>query len=461
MNRREFLKQGVNTALILGVVPSLIFKCQGSFAITSMDVEGLSISPGGEQSWRVSSQLNDNDLERYMMDLTPWDKTPRNEKYPYVAAKLDPPYTATEVIYMLTVGQYFAWWSHESPLGGMQISNRGGINSMIGQREVWSALTPDTLRDYLYKWPEDYVYLWVLERYYTPKRSRFSKVLQNAYRTGKNYPQYSDKWSYACNSQKTAPMGNCSYSDQYYLYKDYNYGDTLMIPWYYTWRFLGTDILYEGDIVRFPKTRKEIEIRGWDGKSEKRDVRDITIMGHDYPAYTKDGGVPCYVVEGTANNEFFKPQHKKIILWVDMYACRELRRERYDLDNNLEAIMEARNRLELKDKDRWGYSILIYLAWDLRIDHMSVNHYDFHRPPKSFNGGTEDPEEYFRPNPVFMCSEMFPVPFSTMIFTDPEQFYLRPKLMTDKFPQDRNIQVPENTLKLIDAQNKAEQLVFL
>jgi len=184
-------------------------------------------------------------------------------------------------------------------------------------------------------------------------------------------------------------------------------------------------------------------------------------MGDDYPDYTQDGGVPCYVLEGLTNSDFFSPKHKRLILWVDMYACRELRRERYDLKNNLVAIMERRNRLELKDKGEWGYSILIHLSWDLRTDHMSVNHYDFHRPPKTFKVDPDNPETYFRPNPIAMCSEMFPVPFSTMVFRDPEQFYLRPKLMAGKFPQNRKLHVPGKMLKLIKAQNKADQLVFL
>jgi hypothetical protein len=48
-----------------------------------------------------------------------------------------------------------------------------------------------------------------------------------------------------------------------------------------------------------------------------------------------------------------------------------------------------------------------------------------------------------------------------MVFRNPEQFYLRPKLMADKFPQDRKIQVSDKTLELVKAQNKAQQLIFL
>ncbi len=460
LSRREFISKSLNTALICGMAPSLILKSKTTSAGSLLDAEELSIRPNGEKTWTMYSQLGKKELENYVMDLTPWDKTPRSNKYPYVAAKFEPPYTATEIIYMLTVGQYFPWWAHESPLGGMMISNRGGINYYTGQRELWCSLTPDTLEDYLYQWPENKVYLWVWDRFYTPVRSRFDKLLQNAYRTGLNFHKYSSKWSYSNYSQKTSPVGTSLYSDKYWN-RDFTYGDTLMVPWYYTWRFLGTDILYENDMVRFPKTRKDIKIRGWNGKPKQWNTADIKIMGDDYPAYDKDGGVPCYVLEGTANSDFFTSKYPKVILWVDMHAHRELRRERYDLKNNLVAVMETRNRLELKEKGRWGYTILIHLTWDLRTDHMSVNHYDFHRPPKTFKVDPDNPEGYFRPNPIAMSSEMFPVPLSTMVFRNPEQFYLRPKLMADKFPQDRKIQVSDKTLELVKAQNKAQQLIFL
>lgn len=234
-----------------------------------------------------------------------------------------------------------------------------------------------------------------------------------------------------------------------------------MIPWYYTWKFLGSDVLYDNDIVRFPKARKDISIRDWDGRAVKTATGSLRNMGTDYPAYTREGGVPCYVLEATANSDFFAPRHSKLVLWIDMYAHRELRRERYDPDNNLVAIMEAKNRLERKEMGKWGYSILIYLAWDLKNDHLSVNHYDFHRPPRTFEITPGKPEAYFRPNPVFLESEMLPVPLSTMVFSDPDLFCLRPKLWPEKFPGSRKISLPEKTLKLIHAQNKENRLVFI
>ena len=460
LTRRKFMLNGLKQGLTLAMAPSLLAHPSKSYA------EGISqkcmteLPDRAGKTWIPISQLSQEELSHFHMDAVEWENTTRHATYPYVAKKLAPPYTATEIVYMLTVGQYFPWWPHEAPLGGMMISNRGGINYYTGQREFWSALTPDTLQDYLYRWPEDKVYAWAWDRFYTPVRSRCDKLLQNIHRTGKTHQIYSNKWSYYQYSQKTAPEGESLYSDKYWK-RDYTYGDTMMVPWYYTWRYLGVDILYEEDVLRFPVTRTEIDIRNWEGNAERKKTRHIKIMGDDYPAYTENGGVPCYVLEGKTNPDFFSSDRHRIILWVDMYACREIRRERYDANNHISTITEARNRLEMKTQGKWGYSILVHLAWDVKQDHMSVNHYDFHRFPQTFRIDEKNPEAHFKPNPVAMCSHMFPVPFSTMVFRDPEQFYLRPKLMMKKFDKKREIEVNGSLAQRIEAQEKARRLVFL
>jgi len=460
ITRRRFMVKGLKTVMACSLTPPIVFKAQPVFCGSLQDVEAPCADFNGNPFWRDISELTKTELEKYKIDPTPWEETPRNSKYPYVANKIEPPYTATEIAYMLTLGQHFPWWTHEGPMGGMMINNRGGMNYYRGQREVWSALSPDTLENYLHHWPENKIYMWVLDKYYTPVLERYTKLLQNVYRCGKTHENYSDKWQYIPVLQKTTLVGEGRYSDKYWE-RDFTYGDTMMIPWYYTWKFLGTDILHNDDIVRFPDTRREIVIRNWDGKATKTDTEYLKIMGNNYPAYLKNGGVPCYVLEGITNKDFFAPEHSRLILWVDMYAHRELRRERYDLNNNLVTIMETRNRLELQDKGKWGYSILIYLAWDLKNDHMSVNHYDFHRPARTFEIDPDNPQAYFRPNPVAMTSQMFPVPLSTMVFRDPESFYLRPKLMPEKFPRVRKIRLSEKVLRLVKAQNKAKKLVFI
>ena len=45
------------------------------------------------------------------------------------------------------------------------------------------------------------------------------------------------------------------------------------------------------------------------------------------------------------------------------------------------------------------------------------------------------------------------------VFT-PEEFFLRPHLYREKFPQERQLSLPGSLVTLIDAQNAAGHLVF-
>jgi hypothetical protein len=460
ITRRKFMTWSINQTVAIGLGAALIGNSKTAFAFSGGDIGELPSKSTGK-TWGSISELSSDDLSKYQMDISPWEKTPRNEKYPYVAAAINAaPYTAAAIIYRMMIGQHFPWWTHESPIGGIAINNIGGINRYKGQREVWSAMDPESLEDYLYQWPEDKVCMWIWDRYYSPIRTRYNKLLQNYYRAGETSKKSSEKWEYLMVTGKVDTTGR-TYKDQYNNSLDYQYGDVMMVPWYYTFRFVGVDTLYSEDTIRFPKGRTKINRLDWDAKPVQLDVDSMKPMGESYPAYTKDGGVPCYVIEATVNQNAFAQNASKVLLWVDMHAFRELRRERYDLNNELETVTTAIYHQERKDKGAWGYSILIYLAWRVSRDHMTAHHYDFHRTPKTFTVDPEHPENYFKPNPVSMASQMFPVPQSIMLPGDPEQFYLRPKLMLDKFPQDRNIKLSEKMTRLINGQNKGNQLVFL
>lgn len=459
ITRRNFISWSLKHTLAMGLGASLINNPRAAYAISGNGIDEIEHIPGDVQ-WKTVSELSPQELSTYKMDLTLWEKTRRSEKYPYVAESMNPPYTASEIIYRLMMGQHLPWWSHESPLGGFSISNRGTVNRYQGQREVWSAFDPEAIEKYLYEWPEKKVCLWVQDKLYTPARKRYDTLLQSYYRSGETHKKSSDKWLYRNIIKKIYIVGE-DYSDNYHEDMDYSYGDILMVPWYYTFSYVGIDTLYLNDGIRFPKGSTSIKKRDWGGNTVNMDVSKLKLMGENYPAYTNNGGVPCYVIEGKSNQNVYPQNASKILLWIDMYAKRELRRERYDLNNNLMAVTTAMYHQEMKDRGKWGYSILIYLGWKIKTDHMTANHYDFHRPPRTFKVNAEKPENYFKPDPMRMGSEMFKVPQSIMMPDEPEQFYLRPKLMLDKFPKTRSIVLPDNVVSLINNQNKKNQLVFL
>jgi len=64
-------------------------------------------------------------------------------------------------------------------------------------------------------------------------------------------------------------------------------------------------------------------------------------------------------------------------------------------------------------------------------------------------------------SPGFMRREWFLEPPKTlMVLNSPEEFYLRPSLDREKFPEERKIRLSPELENRIDAQEQAGRLVF-
>ena len=99
--------------------------------------------------------------------------------------------------------------------------------------------------------------------------------------------------------------------------------------WEFSWRILGTDVLHQ--TVRFPKTRQTAVLTDEKGQYVEVDAKDLSLMGKEYPLYTTDGGVKCYVLEAIPKSEWLRDYYAhKLIYWVDQYAFFPLRVEEYD-----------------------------------------------------------------------------------------------------------------------------------
>jgi hypothetical protein len=142
--------------------------------------------------------------------------------------------------------------------------------------------------------------------------------------------------------------------------------------WEFSWRILGTDILHH--TVRFPVTLNSIFIPDDKGNPISVPTEDITLMGNDYPAYTADGGVACYVVEAVPQKEWL-PSYSlsKLIYWLDQRSFFPLRVEQYDRTGKLTVItvrIATHANPQLGD---WGYATLWELAWDIPRDLLAAS----------------------------------------------------------------------------------------
>ena len=67
---------------------------------------------------------------------------------------------------------------------------------------------------------------------------------------------------------------------------------------------LGTDILHQ--TVRFPVTKQSTTLTDEKGNYIDVAASDVKLMGPDYPLYTADGGVKCYVIEAIPRPDWLK-----------------------------------------------------------------------------------------------------------------------------------------------------------
>ena len=103
-----------------------------------------------------------------------------------------------------------------------------------------------------------------------------------------------------------------------------------------------------------------------------------------------------------------------------------------------------------------GYHNLIAVWWDAQADYYG---YTLHDAMQVKDWSQKDVDVFFSPD--FMRRGWFPTPLKTQaIIRTPEEFFLRPHLYKDKFPEERNLQLSPTIEARIRAQDAAGQIVF-
>ena len=104
----------------------------------------------------------------------------------------------------------------------------------------------------------------------------------------------------------------------------------------------------------------------------------------------------------------------------------------------------------------FGYAPLINVYWNIPNDLISYSFHDPHRP----HDWTEE-EKNMIFTAEFMRRDWLLEPLKSEVrILDPEQFYIRPQLHVDKFPEVRDTSLPADIDALLKAQDKAGHLVF-
>jgi len=404
------------------------------------------------QTWRYVSELSEE--ERSVIDLRA--ETPRDPTVPYLPAEpypFSPPYTAEEM------GLLSAEFSHMPRWNCALIEAYGSVvpsGYLVIGKSIGLVLYPSSpgLAGQLTTKPGEW-YTRFLFQAIAPPEEHGRQSLYTLYRTDQQFTTKTDLFAYSPHlrrvrrqpqprRQDTSPGFAGTFDD--FLNRD---------AWEFSWRLVGMDVLYE--TVRFPRTRTSITLTSSDGTLSEVSPQELRLMGKEYPDYTPEGGVKCYVVEARAREEWIPGYYApKILYWLDHRTFFPLRIEQYDASGTLIYVEARIARLFNPELGKQGYTTHIFVQWDVPTDLLS---FDVHDAYQARQWSANDREVFFSPD--FMRRVWFVAPLKSQAEVPrPEEFFLRPHLHREKFPQERQLQLPPQVEARVRAQEKAGRLVF-
>ncbi|MBI3757358.1 MAG: outer membrane lipoprotein-sorting protein [Deltaproteobacteria bacterium] len=439
-------------ASILWRLPRFPRFAYGVFLFLTIFFAGVPSVAADSRTWKYLNELSE--AERQNID--PRTETPRDATLPYLPAEpypFTPPYTAEEMGIRSMEFPHMPRWNF------VQIEDFGSLmptGSLSTAKTIVLGLhvQPEGLDGYLKLKPGEVFARW-LSQDTAPAENLGNQMLMVQHRTDQQVTTKADMFGYSPVMRRVRrfpqPRRQDRFPDQPVTFDDFLGRDA----WEFHWRIIGTDVLTE--TVRFPVTRQSITLAAGDGSLRDAPVKNLKLMGNEYPYYTAEGGVPCYVVEAKAKSEWLGDYYApRILYWLDQHYFYPLRTETYSSTGELISLEDRIGVLYNPALKERGYHNLITVWWNAQMDFLGYSVHDGHRVRQWTE---KDSDIYF--NPDFMRRVWFPVPLKTQATVKvPEDFFLRPHLYRDKFPEERKIIITPEVDARVQAQDAAGRLVF-
>jgi Protein of unknown function (DUF1329) len=453
MMGKAFVLTGI--ALYLSLMPLRVAGQESQspkLQVQNLKTDSFNADGKGTKTWRTLDELSAE--EKAILDLRA--ETPRDSQIAYLPAEKFPfsaPYTAEEMGLRSMEFPHSPFWNCTLIDIAASVTNTGFMDQRVTIIPILY-LPEGGFAEQLYSFkPGQEVYRWLSQSVSPPERYG-NQTLYVGYRNDQTFTTKLDLFAYSPALRRVRRQPQPRREDR--LPNSASTFDDLIgrDAWEFKWRILGTDVLHR--TVRFPVTRQTAVLTDEKGGYIDVPASEIKLMGNDYPLYTVDGGVKCFVVEAVPKPEWLKDYYmSKLIYWLDQQSFFPLRIEEYDKEGKLAFVnvrIGTRANPTLGDQ---GYAVLFDLWWDIPIDLLSASIHGILLRTWS----EEDREIFFSPG--FMRREWFLEPAkSLMVLNSPDEFYLRPSLETEKFPGERRIEIPATLKVRIEAQEREGRLVF-
>ena len=406
-----------------------------------------------EQTWKGVQQMSPED--RALFD--PASSTPRDAEFPYIPAErypFEPPYTAEEMGYRWAEFPHISRW----PATILDVFGVITSSGYTNQGETIFYLTHPTgagFEAYLYGTNAGEVFTrWITYDIFPPEREG-TQQLWTPYRTDKEFRTKMDFFVYSPQLRRVrrqpVPRRDQRFPDNAQTFDDVIGRD----PWEFEWELLGTDILYE--TIRFPNTRPTITLHLGEEGFVERSTDSLKSMGDSFPHYLQDGGVACWVLKATARDDWLPGYGEKfLILWLEKTTFYPLRQEKYDLEGKVMTIEVRLAEHQVPERGPFGYTAMATVYWNIPNDLIS---YSFHNPHRAHEWTEQERNMIFTAE--FMRRDWLIEPMTSQVrIEDPEEYYLRPHIFPDKFPEARNVSIPADVEARVRAQNATGHLIF-
>lgn len=413
------------------------------------------VSAAAARTWKTVEELSPEELQN--LDLR--TETPRDPQTSYLPAEAYPftaPYTAEGMGYRLMEFTQRPRWSCAFANLWGSITPQGVLLNPGKSITFMNYFGPDGVNAEFLRKPGEELYRYMNQNIFPPD-AEGSQRMTIRYRTDKSFIKKEEAFMYTPAIRRVRHQAPFRRQDRFPNQAQTTDDGNGRDAWEFSWRVVGTDVLYQ--TVRFPVTRPTIVI-GNTGDGVLREVatRDIKIMGRDYPHYRENGGVECYVVEALAREDWLPDYYApRILYWLEKHSFYPLRVEQYGPDGKLSFIETRLTEMFNPSMGERGYGPMLIVYWHIGTDILTYNIRDNHR----LKTWTDEEKEVFF-NPDFMRRRWYldMSVKSQMEVSHPEKFFMRPALEEGKFPQLRPIQLPEEVMESVTAQNQAGRLVF-
>lgn len=414
-------------------------------------------SPVAGKTWRLASELTD--AERALFDSR--TDTPRDPQLPNLPAErypFQPPYTAEEMGYRAMEFSHSPRWSCNLIDVTGALTAQGYLHTSKMYSPIFyvpNATGHSGLAGELYDTSPGGPTRKITGQNIFPPEDLGNQMVLVQYRAGGESATRWDMYAYSPALRRVRRQPQPRRGDK--LAQGAESFDDIFgrDPWEFSWSLLGVDTLFQ--TVRFPTTRPTVVLAEPDGSLHEVPTNQIRMMGDDYPAYTAKGGVDCWVVEARVREEFLPNYYApRIIYWLDKQYFYPLRIEQYDHDGQLIFVETRIAKLHNSTMGDKGYGILFNHYWDVPLDYMRYSVHDAHELRQ---WSEQDRDVFFNPGVLPRVWFFAPLKSQSEVLT-PDQYFLRPTLDREKFPQVRKIVLPAELEAKIQAQEAAGHLVF-